>query len=79
MISSGDSGSGYTEKATGRGYDLYASWPASSPWVTAVGATRFDGHTIGSEEMASDQVECHVTKHPTLLSALASPPDYLSR
>lgn len=55
LISSGDSGSGYTRKATGRGYELYPSWPASSPWVTAVGATRFQGHLIGNEEMASDQ------------------------
>ena len=34
---------------------LYPSWPASSPWVTAVGATRFCNQTIGHEEMASDQ------------------------
>lgn len=34
---------------------LYPSWPASSPWVTAVGATRFSDHVIGHEEMASDQ------------------------
>ena len=34
---------------------LYPSWPASSPWVTAVGATRFVGQAVGSEEMASDR------------------------
>jgi subtilase family serine protease len=34
---------------------LYPSWPASSPWVTAVGATRFVGQKAGNEEMASDQ------------------------
>ena len=34
---------------------LYPSWPASSPWVTSVGATRFVGHQVGNEEMASDQ------------------------
>jgi subtilase family serine protease len=34
---------------------LYPSWPASSPWVTSVGATRFVGQTVGSEEMATDQ------------------------
>jgi len=34
---------------------LWASWPASSPWVTAVGATRFVGQVEGGEEMASDQ------------------------
>ncbi|EDQ89292.1 uncharacterized protein MONBRDRAFT_32487 [Monosiga brevicollis MX1] len=33
---------------------LFPSWPASSPWVTAVGATRFVGEA-GSEQMASDQ------------------------
>jgi len=35
--------------------ELFPSWPASSPWVTAVGATRFLNHTIGQPEMASDQ------------------------
>ena len=34
---------------------LWPSWPASSPWVTAVGATRFDGQKVGGEEVASDQ------------------------
>jgi len=34
---------------------LWASWPASSPWVTAVGATRFVGQKVGNEEMATDQ------------------------
>ena len=34
---------------------LWASWPASSPYVTAVGATRFIGQHPGSGEMASDQ------------------------
>ena len=35
--------------------ELYPSWPASSPWVTAVGATRFVGNKAGNEEMATDQ------------------------
>ena len=35
-------------------YVFYPSWPASSPWVTAVGATRFLNQTVGHEEMASD-------------------------
>lgn len=35
--------------------ELWPSWPASSPWVTAVGATRFVGQTVGAEEMATDQ------------------------
>ena len=34
---------------------LWPSWPASSPWVTAVGATRFVGQKVGGEEMASDK------------------------
>jgi tripeptidyl-peptidase-1 len=35
---------------------LYASWPASSPWVTAVGATRFIDQKAGpGAEMATDQ------------------------
>lgn len=34
---------------------LYPSWPASSPWVTAVGATRFIDQTVGQPEMATDQ------------------------
>jgi hypothetical protein len=34
---------------------LYPSWPASSPWVTAVGSTRFVDQKVGNEEMATDQ------------------------
>ena len=34
---------------------LWPSWPASSPWVTSVGATRFVGQKVGNDEMASDQ------------------------
>lgn len=34
---------------------LWPSWPASSPWVTAVGATRFLEQTAGDGEMATDQ------------------------
>jgi len=68
LISSGDTGSGYTPKENdgvesevvgGVGkkmrFTLYPSWPASSPWVTAVGATRFVGQKVGGEEMATDQ------------------------
>lgn len=33
---------------------LYPAWPASSPWVTAVGATRFVNQEVGQPEMASD-------------------------
>ena len=31
---------------------LWPSWPATSPWVTAVGATQFAGDAIGNAEMA---------------------------
>merc|ERR1711907_510905 len=34
---------------------LWPSWPASSPYVTAVGATRFVGQRVGEPEMATDQ------------------------
>mmetsp|Transcript_13494 Transcript_13494/g.34635 ORF Transcript_13494/g.34635 Transcript_13494/m.34635 type:complete len:672 (-) Transcript_13494:181-2196(-) len=39
------------------GLVLYPSWPASSPWVTAVGATRFidQDPTGAAGEMATDQ------------------------
>jgi tripeptidyl-peptidase-1 len=48
VFASGDSGSGSTNGK------LYPSWPASSEFVTSVGATRFVDQTPG-EEMASDQ------------------------
>lgn len=38
-----------------KGVKLWPSWPASSPWVTAVGATRFVDQTVGQPEMATDQ------------------------
>jgi subtilase family serine protease len=34
---------------------LWPSWPASSGWITAVGATRFVGQKVGNEQMATDQ------------------------
>lgn len=34
---------------------LYPSWPASSPWVTSVGSTRFVDQQVGQPEMATDQ------------------------
>lgn len=34
---------------------LYPAWPASSPWVTTVGATRFVDNKVGNVEMAADQ------------------------
>merc|ERR1719412_2160857 len=52
ILSSGDSGSGQTGLISQK---LYPSWPASSPWVTAVGATRFQDQTVGHAEMATDQ------------------------
>lgn len=49
LISSGDSGSQYTDGK------LYPSWPASSPYVTAVGGTRFVDQNVDEAEMAVDQ------------------------
>ena len=56
IFASGDSGSGHTNGLFpwSRG-TLYPSWPASSPWVTAVGATRFVDQQPGQEEMGVDQ------------------------
>jgi tripeptidyl-peptidase-1 len=54
IVASGDSGAAY-HRVSSRSVVLYPSWPASSPWVTAVGATRFVNQTIGSSEMAADQ------------------------
>ena len=54
LVSSGDDGSGYDRDRTTGSFKLWPSWPASSPWVTAVGATRFAGQRIGAEEIASD-------------------------
>lgn len=34
---------------------MWASWPASSPYVTSVGATRFVDQKVGQPEMATDQ------------------------
>jgi len=34
---------------------LFPSWPAVSPWVTSVGATRFIGQKAGNAQMATDQ------------------------
>ena len=58
LFASGDSGSGYQENSAGLGAPkniLYPSWPASSAWVTAVGATRFIDQKPDQDEMATDQ------------------------
>jgi tripeptidyl-peptidase-1 len=47
-----DDGSGYG--VAGNTSQLWPSWPAGSPWVTAVGSTTFVDATPGSEEMATD-------------------------
>ena len=54
IFASGDTGSAYVLDATGVG-KCWPSWPASSPWITSVGATRFVGQKVGSDEMATDQ------------------------
>ena len=52
LVSSGDNGSGYDRDPVS--FKLWPSWPASSPWVTAIGATCFVGQRVGGEEMASE-------------------------
>jgi len=34
---------------------MFPSWPSTSPWVTAVGATTFAGGKVGNEEVATHQ------------------------
>lgn len=45
----------FTPSAAPSKTPLYPSWPASSPWVTAVGSTRFVDQKVGNEEMSTDQ------------------------
>jgi hypothetical protein len=47
--------SGGPDVGPGKPPQLWPSWPASSPWVTAVGATRFVAQTAGQPEMGTDQ------------------------
>ncbi len=51
IIASGDDGAGWPLE----GDKLFPSWPASSPWVTAVGATRFIDQDPSKAEQATDQ------------------------
>jgi hypothetical protein len=44
----------FTQAAPPTKIPLYPSWPASSPWVTAVGSTRFVDQKVGNEEMSTD-------------------------
>jgi len=56
IFASGDSGSGYQGGGVADAKQkLYPSWPASSAWVTSVGATRFINQDPTAGEMASDQ------------------------
>ena len=48
LFASGDSGNGEQDGDQ----HLYPSWPSSSPWVTAVGATEFKGQQLYAEEIA---------------------------
>jgi len=52
IFASGDGGSAYDPSSADK-IQLYASWPASSPWVTAVGSTRFVNNKA-QPEMATD-------------------------
>mmetsp|Transcript_5489 Transcript_5489/g.9571 ORF Transcript_5489/g.9571 Transcript_5489/m.9571 type:complete len:565 (-) Transcript_5489:41-1735(-) len=54
IFASGDSGSGYTS-FFGSDVKLYSSWPASSDWVTAVGATGFINQDPTQGESATTQ------------------------
>jgi tripeptidyl-peptidase-1 len=47
LFASGDSGAGYMN--IGGDVTLSNAWPASSPWVTAVGATQFQNQIPGPE------------------------------
>merc|ERR1712110_614259 len=57
IIASGDSGSGYSPFPNTHPHKpkLWPSWPASSPWVTSVGSTRFIKQSVSQPEMATDQ------------------------
>jgi hypothetical protein len=66
-------------------FKLYPIWPASSPYVTAVGATRFVDQTVGQPEMATDQFgsgggfsdmfdQTHATWQTAAVSAYTSNP-----
>jgi tripeptidyl-peptidase-1 len=50
IFASGDSGAGYDVISK----SLYNAWPASSPWVTAVGATTLQAEKPGAEMAASE-------------------------
>jgi tripeptidyl-peptidase-1 len=54
IVSSGDSGSGYAVNKTTGAWSIAPAWPSTSPWVTAVGATRFAKQVVGDDEVASD-------------------------
>ena len=49
LFASGDQGNGESDSNT-----LFPSWPASSPWVTAVGATAFTDEKLFAPERAPD-------------------------
>merc|ERR1712086_292363 len=55
-MASGDDGSAPGGPDGNFGDKLFPEWPASSGWVTAVGATRFVDHKVGQPEMASDAI-----------------------
>jgi tripeptidyl-peptidase-1 len=85
VFASGDSGSGYAPES---GLDvnpkkakIYPSWPASSPWLTAVGSTRFINQKVGQPEMATDQFGSgggFSTLFPAFKDQVAAVKNYLS-
>lgn len=61
LASSGDSGAHGRSDRTCNGDTLHPAFPASSPYVTAVGATMFDPSTVqtgGSEPVCQGQLKC---------------------
>jgi len=73
IFASGDSGSGYigqgppspfppptpSPSPSGKAGKLWPSWPAGSPWVTAVGATRLENDKVGTGAEAAVSKEDH--------------------
>ena len=61
IVASGDFGSGYNGRDGFLGQILYPSWPASSPYVTAVGATSFQYNTGYVQQSVCSYPACDAT------------------